>query len=266
MPAQLGPFELGRVYQAEALAALRLLPDASVDVLLTDPPYSSGGFTQAEKNRDPSRKYVQSGTKRTHRSFSGDNRDGRSWAYWSALWLSESLRVVKPGGYALTFSDWRQLPNATDAFQAGGFIWRGIIAWDKTEGARAPHKGYFRHQCEYVVWGTKGPFGEKPTAGPFPGAFRVQVRRYSDKFHVTGKPTDLLRELVKIAPPGGIVLDPFAGSGTTVLACELEGRVGLGFELESHYVEIANGRLASARERVVVERLEQTSAPAGEPT
>lgn len=48
-----------------------------------------------------------------------------------------------------------QLPSTTDAVQIGELIWRGIIAWDKGRCARAPHKGYFRHQCEYVVWATK---------------------------------------------------------------------------------------------------------------
>ena len=121
------------------------------------------------------------------------------------------------------------------------------------EGARAPHKGYFRHQCEFIVWGTKGEFPSERPNGPFPGAFRVPVRRFSDKFHTTGKPTDLMRQLVRATPQGGVVLDPFAGSGTTLVACELEGRTGLGFELEESYVGIANTRIAETRALVARE-------------
>lgn len=81
-------------------------------------------------------------------TFSGDNRDQRSWCFWMTQWLALCQVRVKPGGYVMIFTDGRQLPMLTDAFQAGGFIWRGVIPWDKTESARAPHTGYFRHQCE----------------------------------------------------------------------------------------------------------------------
>ena len=242
----LGPYALGAVHRVEALAALELLPDNSVDMLLADPPYSSGGFTRGDRMRSPVDKYVQHECRRGRLSFSGDNRDARSWAYWSALWLTECHRVLKPGGYALTFSDWRQLPSATDALQAGGFVWRGIVAWDKTEAARAPHTGYFRHQCEYVIWGTKGGLPRAKHGGPWRGALRFPIVR-RDKWHITGKPVELLRELVKVVPRGSIVLDPFAGSGTTLVACELEGRRGLGFELEPENVKISAERLARAR-------------------
>lgn len=242
----LGRFELGRVYQGEALALLREIPSDSVDLVLADPPYSSGGLMRSDRSQDPLKKYEQDGVQLSRLSFSGDNRDGRSFCYWSALWLSECLRVLKEGAYCAIFSDWRQLPNATDAFQAGGLVWRGLVAWDKGEGARAPHKGYFRHQAEYVVWGTRGALGPATHAGPFPGVFRFNVRQ-DDKHHATGKPTELLRELVKVVPRGAVVLDPFAGSGTTLVACELEGRRGVGFDVEPVNVHISNERIAGAR-------------------
>lgn len=245
-----GRLETGRVYLGEALACLRGLEDASVDMVAADPPYSSGGFTRGDRNQDARAKYERDGVAVERISFTGDNRDGRSWAYWCALWLSECRRVLKPGsGYALMFTDWRQLPLATDAFQAGGLVWRGIVTWDKGEGARGPHTGYFRHQCEYVVWGSAGALGPSEHGGPWPGAHHIPVRQ-DDKFHMTGKPTELMRELVKVCPPGGLVVDPFAGSGTTLVACELEGRRGIGFELEPENVRISNARIQAARESI----------------
>ena len=89
--------------------------------------------------------------------FGGDNRDQRSWLAWCAMWLDMCRVTLCEGAYAMVFTDWRQLPALTDAFQAGGLVWRGLIPWDKTEASRAPHKGYFRHQAEYVVWGSNGP-------------------------------------------------------------------------------------------------------------
>lgn len=242
-------FAMGQVHRAEALAALLLVESDSFDMLLTDAPYSSGGLMRSDRNNDVHAKYEQSGVALQRVSFSGDNRDQRSWTYWCQLWLSEALRILKDGAYALIFTDWRQLPASTDAMQAGGFVWRGVIAWDKGESARAPHTGYFRHQCEYVVWGTKGALPSASHGGPWPGMLRYPVRQ-DDKFHLTGKPTELLRQLVKVVPKGSRILDPFAGSGTTLVACELEGRTGLGFEIEPANVEIANERIRAAREGI----------------
>jgi site-specific DNA-methyltransferase (adenine-specific) len=134
------------LYLGDCIRVLETLADASADAFITDPPYSSGGLFRSDRAATPAAKYVQHGVRVLRPSFSGDNRDGRSWATWCTIWLSECRRIVKPAGYALMFSDWRQLPLASDAFQWGGFVWRGLIAWDKTEAARAPHTGYFRHQ------------------------------------------------------------------------------------------------------------------------
>ena len=137
--------------QGEALPALHAMADESIDAVITDPPYSSGGFSRDDKGKDPDAKYTQSSSQGRYPTFSGDSRDQRSYLTWCSLWIAECVRVLKPGGYFMAFTDWRQLPVMTDAVQAGGVFWRGIVAWDKGRGARAPHKGYFRHQCEYVV-------------------------------------------------------------------------------------------------------------------
>lgn len=243
-----------RVIQGDSLAILRTLPDAIFDAVITDPPYSSGGFTHSAKTAPPATKYVQSGQKKQWATFSGDNRDTRSWAFWCYLWLSECQRLLKPGGYILLFTDWRQLPTATDMIQAGGFVWRGLVPWDKGLGARAPHKGYFRHQCEYVVWGTNGPCEvpdvKDPRGGPWPGCFTVPVK-HGDKHHMTGKPTPLMRELVRVAPPGGLILDPFAGSGTTPVAAAEEGRRCVAIEKETHYANVGQWRVERSLGREV---------------
>ncbi len=141
----------------------------------------------------------------------------------------------------LLFTDWRQLPLTTDALQCAGFTWRGVAVWDKTEGVR-PQLGRFRNQAEYVVWGSKGamPLGRR--APVLPGVIREPVRK-ADKHHMTGKPTDLMRQLVRICEAGGRILDPFAGSGTTLLAADAEGYQWTGIEMTSHYHCVASSRL-----------------------
>lgn len=160
------------------------------------------------------------------------------------LWLSECLRLLREGAPVCVFTDWRQLPLTTDALQCAGFTWRGVLVWDKTEGVR-PQLGRPRNQAEYVVWGGKGGMPLDRQAPVLPGVIRAKVRR-DDKYHMTGKPTELMRQLVRICEPGGRILDPFAGSGTTLVAAELEGYGWTGCEMTGHYTAVALDRLSAA--------------------
>jgi site-specific DNA-methyltransferase (adenine-specific) len=226
----------------DSMPLLTTLKPNSFDAIITDPPYCSGGTTAGERRRAPEEKYAQNGNACGRPSFGGDLKDQRSFTWWCMSWLSLCRGLLHEGGYCLVFTDWRQLPAVTDAFQAADLTWRGIIAWDKGNAARAPHKGYLRHQCEYVVWGTRGPCPAATHAGPFPGCYSIPVNR-RDKHHLTGKPTDLMRQLVQIVRPGGRILDPFAGSGTTLVAAQAEGLQAVGIEREASYCEITKSRL-----------------------
>jgi site-specific DNA-methyltransferase (adenine-specific) len=92
-------------------------------------------------------------------------------------------------------------------------------------------------------------FEEKPllwsSGDANPGSFQAEsTKRAARNYHPTVKPTELMRWLVRlITPPGGLVLDPFTGSGSTGRAALMEGRGFLGFEREADYVAIANARL-----------------------
>lgn len=232
----------------DALIELPKLETASVDAVVTDPPYSSGGMFRADRtNFTTDQKYTVSEYQGKRQNFSGDNMDQRAWLGWSMEWLREARRVTKDGGYLCVFTDWRQLPTLTDAIQWTGWIWRGVLAWDKTEAAKGPHTGYFSYQCEFIAWATNGQVQAKPSLaeggeGRMPGCYRRAVSQ-SDKFHQTGKPTDVMRWLVRCAPPHGTVLDPFAGSGTTGVACYHEGREFIGIELDPHWHAVADKRV-----------------------
>lgn len=231
------------VSRGEMLAALRDLPDASVDALICDPPYSSGGAFRGDRMLDTTSKYVQTQTTLQRPDFAGDNRDQRSFSYWCALWLAECLRIVKPGAVACLFIDWRQLPALTDAFQSGGWVWRGIVPWDKTEATR-PQMGRPRAQCEYVVWGSAGAMATREEVGVLPGLIRAGVKS-DEKLHIAGKPVEVMRELARYCVPGGIILDPFCGSASTGVGALLEGRRFLGVEIDPHWHELSCERLAA---------------------
>lgn len=231
-----------QLWLGDCMEVMGALP--AVDAVITDPPYASGGMFRSDRTASVADKYVQSGTKRDWAAFAHDAKDQRSWVSWCERWLA--ALPVRPGGYVLSFIDWRQLPALTDAFQWAGLMWRGVVAWDKGGGSRAPHKGYFRHQCEYLVWGTLGACDAAVHAGPYPGAYQFPVLQ-REKHHMTGKPVGLMRELVKIVPPGGLVFDGFMGSGTTGVGAVLEGRRFIGVELDPLHFETACRRIADAQ-------------------
>jgi site-specific DNA-methyltransferase (adenine-specific) len=232
------------LHTAEAFGALRTLAPSSVDAVITDPPYSSGGAFRGDRARPTTTKYVKHGAQPAGPEFGGDTRDQRGFLAWATLWLSECFRATHPGGVACVFTDWRQLPVMSDALQAAGWTWRGIVVWDKTE-AVMPHAGRFRQQAEFVVWGSRGPLTADEHRPILPGVFR-HSSNWRHKRHIAGKPEGLMRDLVGICPPGGLVLDPFAGSGTTGVACLAEGRRFLGYELDPCIAEDARCRLESA--------------------
>lgn len=106
-------------------------------------------------------------------------------------------------------------------------------------------KGYARHQAEYIVWATKGHCPIAKHGGPWPGVYRHPVLQ-RDKHHMVGKPTPLLEELVQWVEPGGIVFDPFMGSGTAGVAAINQGRRFVGCEIDDHYFEVARARIQAA--------------------
>ena len=252
------------LYGGDALAVLADLPTGSVDAVVCDPPYSSGGMVRSDRMQDVHTKYVQTGSSshETLEAFTGDSRDQRAYAYWSALWMGEAMRATRPGGVLLAFTDWRQLPATTDAIQAGGWVWRGIVPWWKPSGR--PTQGRFSNTCEYVVWGSNGPRDLMALDGKaLPGFYQANSPRSRE--HITQKPLDVMRSLVKICPEGGVVLDPFMGSGTTGVAAMLERRRFVGVEMVPGHQQVAERRIREAQGQAV-DRGDQGALDFGEVT
>jgi site-specific DNA-methyltransferase (adenine-specific) len=227
------------IVHGDALHVLRDLPDGCVHAFVTDPPYSSGGAFRGDRVKGTTVKYVSTGSaNKAVPGFDGDVRDQRSFTLWTALWSSEAWRCAVDGCHLVAFSDWRQLPALCDAVQAGGWLWRGICAWDKTEASR-PRNGGFRAQCEFMTWATRGPFAE--TGVYLDGCFRVTADR--DKLHQAVKPLALVERLVGVASARGLVVDPFAGSGTTCVAALRQGRRVMGIEISGEWAELGRERV-----------------------
>ena len=230
---ELAAGERFRVEQGDALLRLSEIADATIDAVITDPPYSSGGQFRGDRTATAALKYT---TKIDYGDFDGDTRDARGFLAWSSLWLAECWRAAKPGAAIACFIDWRMLPTMTDAIQAGGWIWRGVVPWHKVSCRN--QLGRFAAACEYVVWGSKGPLDQDRGVGCLPGWIECTPVHHTGRVHMTEKPIPVMRAVSAFCNPGGLILDPFAGSGSTGVAAVLDGRRFIGLELAASNVEI----------------------------
>jgi len=218
-----------------------------VDLVLTDPPYSSGGMMRSDRVGSVKSKYQLSG-RPSYPQFSGDNRDQRSFEKWLALWLAEAFLGTKSGGCVGVFIDWRNVACVIDAIQIAGWVYRGLVVWDKKAGR--PVLGWFRGQHELCVMGSSGPLDRDVTkCGPEVGICQRGILSHivesgPDKKHQSQKPEGLFRDIINTLNDWQTVLDPFMGSGTTLLAAKNLGRKAIGVEMEERYCEIAAKRMA----------------------
>ena len=233
------------LHHGDSLPIMEAMADTSFDAVITDPPYASGGLKAAERKQATSRKYQRSKTQVRYEDFYGDGLDQRAYLRWSVMWLSEARRLLKDGGNLLCFIDWRQLPTLTDAVQCADFMWRGVGVWDKTNSR--PNKNGIAQQAEFVIWATKGAIPERDNPVFLRGVWRYPIISPNNKNHATQKPVALMRDLLKLVPQGGAVLDPFMGSGSTLVAAQELGLTATGIEKSEHYYNVAQHRVVTGR-------------------
>lgn len=243
------------LYRGDCLDFIPTLSDGAIDLVLTDPPYSSGGLFAGDRRQSTGVKYAD---KKYHGiydldDFSGDNMDQRSFTSFMRELFARCRPKMKPGAIAAAFCDWRNLPAMTDAIQMGGLVWRGVAVWNK--GAARNQPGRYRADCEFLVWGTNGP---RPIAGPgcpaVPGCYSISSIPSSLRLHQAEKPLALMRALMAVLPPAqGLVFDPFMGSGTTGEAAIMEGFDFIGCEIMPPPIfDIARERLNRAQAQVSI--------------
>jgi DNA modification methylase len=226
----------------DALDVLRGMPDGSVDSVAMDPPYCAGAISEASRTRAAGQG-LRSETLTRFGWFVGDNM-GTAGLVWLLRSVAvECRRVVKPSGSMLVFCDWRMLSAVQPAIESAGLRYQNLIVWDK--GSMGLGSG-FRCQHELVMHFTFGApeYHDKGT----PNVLRSSRVHASVREHQTQKPEDLMGRLLRvITPPGGTVLDPFAGSGTTGVAAVQAGLSFVGIEQSPEHHATAQRRITAAQ-------------------
>lgn len=227
------------LYQGDCLEVMRGLPDASIDAVITDPPYCSGARTNAGVTN---RGGMQRGARWNAKPLDSDQMTTTGFTWLMREIGRESLRVLKDGGWFISFIDWRQYPTLYGAIETTNLRVNNMIVWDKRSFALG---NGFRNQHELALVASKGiPVVYDRSTGNV-----LSVKRLGrSEIHPTEKPVDLIVPILKVSTPiGGIVLDPFMGSGTTGVACVQEGRNFIGIEREPEYFKVAQRRIDAAQ-------------------
>jgi DNA modification methylase len=216
--------ELVTLYCGDAREVLSDIGDV-FDIVLTDPPYSSGGFQESGKSAG------SIGT-RTKEKIALDNLSTRGYERL----MRETLRHCNQADEIYVFTDWRMWVYTFDSIEAAGWRVRNMLVWDKMQmGMGMP----WRNQHELIVYGKRSPAqindGKQGNV--------LQMRRSGNNNHPTEKPVPLLARLLGNSS-GSVVCDPFAGSGSTLLAAREVGMKSIGIEVEPRYCDVIVERLA----------------------
>jgi site-specific DNA-methyltransferase (adenine-specific) len=221
------------IYHGDVLDVLTDL-DVAVDAVVTDPPYASG--TRHEASKSSSGAMLRAG-RFSDRPIELDQMTTTGFV-WLLRAVAQGVRPLLPdGGSFLSFIDWRQWPNLVGALETCNYRVQGMLVWDK--GHFGLGNG-FRSQHELICHASKGvPTIDDKGCG---NVFRFPRQEPVD--HPSPKPEGLMLRLIEVVTPrGGLVLDPFMGSGTTLRAAKNCGRRVIGIELEERYCEVAARRL-----------------------
>ena len=193
------------------------------DLVLTDPPYCSGGFQESDRSGG------SVGTSGKHKRIVNDRLSTRGY---QALMRAAIFSIDAPFFYV--FTDWRMWTSLFDVAEAAGAGVRSMVVWNK----QTPGMGLgWRAQHELVMWaGRKQPKYDKHWGGL---GNVISLNRQPNILHTTQKPVELLEKLLEGAPWVETVGDPFLGSGPTMIACEKHGISCKGGELDAAYVDVA---------------------------
>lgn len=206
----------GRIVQGDCVQLMKRLPEACIDLVVTDPPYLVN-----------------------YRSRDGRTIPNDRAADWLRPAFAEIYRVMKPNTFCVCFYGWNRVDLFMDAWKRAGLTPAGHIVWQKQYASNTSFLAACHEQAYLLVKGH--PFV------PRSNAMRdVLPWQYSGNYlHPTQKPEIAIEPLVRaLSRPGQVVLDPFAGSGTTAVVARKLGRRYLAFELDPEYFKIAQERLA----------------------
>lgn len=204
------------VTRGDCVQVMKEMPSGSVDFIVTDPPY------------------LVRYSDRSGRTVKNDDNDK-----WIDPAFAQMHRVLKDGTFCVSFYAWNKVDRFMEAWRKAGFHVAGHIVFPKKYASSSRFMSYQHEQAYLLVKG-------HPTAPENPPPDVIPWTYTGNRLHPTQKPVGIFTPLLEaFSKPGDVVLDPFAGSGSTLVAARDLGRRFIGIELDEQHHRTASARLQS---------------------
>ncbi len=235
--------DLSKVGCGDCLELFKSVGDESVDFVFTDPPYNLGLFM---KRRGTNIK----GMRDNYFAYSGwDDLSFEEWEKVMTLFLNECHRVLKKRGALVMFMGIIKVETIINIAERAGLYYKTVGIWHKTNPMPRNMNLQFVNSTETWIYfindATTGVFNNDGKAvHDFIETATISASEHKIGKHPTQKPKSILQHFVKLLTnEGDVVLDPFMGSGSTGVACELTNRQFIGFEINKEYYDTACKRI-----------------------
>ncbi len=227
--------ELNKIYNEDCLIGMKQIPDESIDLIITSPPYNLGKQHHTGNNRFVA--YAEY----------DDNMPEEEYQKWQIDVLNECFRILKPSG-SMWYNHKNRIKNGLQItpyewLLKTNFIIKQEIIWQN--GSQNFDKIRFYPMTERVYWLAKSPKVKMFNAINHHDFFtRAEWQPVKTKGeHKRAYPVKMCEDIISCFENAKTVLDPFVGSGTTAIACINTNRNYIGFELDENYYNIATDRI-----------------------
>jgi DNA modification methylase len=229
------------LYKGNCFDFMKTLPAASIDCVITDPPYGVMKISQSvfRPNMTP-----------LLRDVGWDSYDDTQFYALMESLSNATKTICKEGSTSYVFCSEDLAYLVKKAYETSGWLWRMLNIWHKNNpapvvrGANRPQKA--TEGIGLATIGKKNKFYAE-NMGRCHNVFEYPIVHHFHREHPTQKPVKLMREIIeRCSDVGDVIFDPFMGVGSTGVACVELGRYFVGCELEDEYFPIAERRLMAA--------------------
>ena len=239
---------LNRIHQGDCVELMNRMPDGCVDLIVTSPPYNIKNSTGNGLKNGRGGKWPRAGLIEGYEAHD-DAMPHEEYVEWQRKCLTAMMRVLSEDGAIFYNHKWRVqgglLQDRADIVD--GFPVRQIIIWQRSGGINF-NPGYFLPTYEVIYLIAKPGFKLAPKANAHGDVWHIPQE--SNNHHPAPFPVELAQRCIN-STSAEVVLDPFVGSGTTVLAAEMSRRQWIGFDISDEYCEIARERLAVVQRMIL---------------
>lgn len=221
---------LNTIQNIDCIEGMKKVPDNSVDLILSDPPYGIS-------------KELNCKGKRLGTTAKLDFNFG-DWDKFNKEWFK--IAIKKTRGWIISFCAKKDLGFYWDILEKNNFVAIDAIVWQKPDPIPLNAKTKMLNAWETAIIGKKS--GAYFNGMAQHNIFKYQAPKGKNRIHTTQKPLGLIKELVLLTTKkGDLILDPFMGSGTTAIACIATGRNFIGFEIDKKYYKQSLERIKSTQ-------------------